>query len=125
MVSRCSVATSRATLTDMDAPFVRVRGWLTTVNSEPRIAANLKAIPAGFCRFCGGRIGAVGGARRACAQAADATGEDLSDLVETFFGGEGVVGSHGSSEWKLPTATYAARPARCLAECRNELYLSL
>src|SRR5438034_429247 len=56
MVSRCRAASSRATLGDMGGSFLRVRGSLTTVDSEPRFVANLKAVLRGILRFCGGRI---------------------------------------------------------------------
>ena len=41
--------------------FLRVRGSLTALDSEPPIAGKLKAVLSGILRFCGGRIRLRGG----------------------------------------------------------------
>src|SRR5207237_133602 len=40
----------------MGGSFLRVRGSLTALDSEPRFAGKLKAVLQGILRFCGGRI---------------------------------------------------------------------
>src|SRR5262249_29624403 len=85
------------------------RSW-SPVDRRPYVAtASRRGLRAG------GRVS------RAAREAADAAGEDRRDLIEAVFGPEEgrVVRLHGSSRWKLPTATYAARPARCLAGIRT------
>jgi hypothetical protein len=68
------------------------------VDTEPQLAADLKAVLHGLCRFCGRRIRACGRRRGTGEEAADGDGKEASDLVAALFGGEGsgVVGSHGA-----------------------------
>jgi hypothetical protein len=93
------------------APSPGGRGRSTVVDTEPRFARKLKAIPACFCEiFHDGKRGELR-STRALGKAEQAGGENGGYGLAAISGGKGIaVGSPGSSGCTgLPTATFAWR----------------